>query len=220
MTSNRINNSKWFLQESVSNEILFPKGGLPCLLCPTIFLHPSYSIVHQSSFIFFFFSFLFTATPVAYGSPRARDWIGAAAAGLYHSHSNAGSLIHRTRPGVKPTSLQGQHRVLNLLVHNGISSLLFYIFSIYLFYQSMALWGSFCHIPEPSLPQCLAYGRHSYIMLSQSVEKQCYPIPFIHMFNRYSGVRGEFGRVIEPWGRLHLTTFCLFKTHEVKCQLL
>jgi len=34
------------------------------------------------------------ATPVAYGSSQARDWIRVAAAGLHHSHSNAGSKLH------------------------------------------------------------------------------------------------------------------------------
>ena len=33
----------------------------------------------------------FRAAPVAYGSSQARGQIGAAAASLYHSHSNAGS---------------------------------------------------------------------------------------------------------------------------------
>ena len=32
--------------------------------------------------------FLFKATPAAYGHSQARDWIGAAAAGLCHSHRN------------------------------------------------------------------------------------------------------------------------------------
>ena len=31
---------------------------------------------------------------MAYGSSQARDWIGVAAAGLYHSYSNAGSKLH------------------------------------------------------------------------------------------------------------------------------
>ena len=40
----------------------------------------------------FFFSFLpFRATPVAYEGYQARGQIGATAAGLCHSHSNAGS---------------------------------------------------------------------------------------------------------------------------------
>ena len=38
-----------------------------------------------------FFFFFFRAAPVAYGSSPARDLIGAAAAGLHHSHSNRGS---------------------------------------------------------------------------------------------------------------------------------
>ena len=40
------------------------------------------------------FFFLFMAAPVAYGSSRARGQIGAAAAGLHHSHSNTGSELH------------------------------------------------------------------------------------------------------------------------------
>ena len=38
-----------------------------------------------------FLFFLFRAKPTAYGSSQARGQIGAAAAGLHHSHSNAGS---------------------------------------------------------------------------------------------------------------------------------
>ena len=46
-------------------------------------------------FFFFFFSFcLLRATPVAYGSSQARGGIGAVAASLHHSHSNAGSKPH------------------------------------------------------------------------------------------------------------------------------
>ena len=47
----------------------------------------------QALFLFFSFSFLFSmATLAAYGSSRARGQIGAAAAGLHHTHSNTGSL--------------------------------------------------------------------------------------------------------------------------------
>jgi len=42
----------------------------------------------------FFFFFLFRAAPAACGSSQARGQIGAAAAGLYHSHSNARSELH------------------------------------------------------------------------------------------------------------------------------
>ena len=44
-------------------------------------------------FGFWFFCFLlFGTAPAAYGSSQARCWIRAAAAGLYHSHSNTRSL--------------------------------------------------------------------------------------------------------------------------------
>ena len=38
--------------------------------------------------------FLFRATSKAFGSAQARDWMGAAAAGLRHGHSNEGSRPH------------------------------------------------------------------------------------------------------------------------------
>ena len=42
----------------------------------------------------FFFFFFFRATPTAYEVSQARGQIGAAAAGLHHSHNNAGSEPH------------------------------------------------------------------------------------------------------------------------------
>ena len=50
----------------------------------------------------FFFFCLFRVTPAAYGGSQARGQIGVAAASLCHSHSNAGSLTHWARPGIKP----------------------------------------------------------------------------------------------------------------------
>ena len=55
-------------------------------------------------FFFFFFFFFLRAAPMAYGSSQARDWIRAMAAGLFHSHSNAGSLTNWVGPGIEPTS--------------------------------------------------------------------------------------------------------------------
>ena len=51
-------------------------------------------------FIFLFFVFLLLrwAAPTAYGGSQARGRIGAVAAGLPQSHSNAGS-----EPGLQPT---------------------------------------------------------------------------------------------------------------------
>ena len=48
-----------------------------------------------------FFSFLlFSVAPEAYGSSQARGRFGAIAAGLHHSHSNAGS-----EPSLRPTTI-------------------------------------------------------------------------------------------------------------------
>ena len=55
------------------------------------------AVVNKPFFVFFFFffflSFLFRAASAAYGSSQARSPIRAAAAGLHHSHSNAGSEL-------------------------------------------------------------------------------------------------------------------------------
>ena len=59
-----------------------------------VYISPPSSTQH--SFNNFFF--LFRATPVAYGSYKARDQTGTAAVGIHHNHSNAGSELH-----LKPT---------------------------------------------------------------------------------------------------------------------
>ena len=74
-------------------------------------------------FFCLFYLFVFCcggAAPTAYGSSQARGWIGVAAAGLSHSHSNKGSqphlrptpqlngntesLTHWVGPGIEPTA--------------------------------------------------------------------------------------------------------------------
>ena len=45
-------------------------------------------------FFFFFFFGLFRSETAAYVGSQTRGTIGATAAGLYHSHSNAGSRLH------------------------------------------------------------------------------------------------------------------------------
>ena len=47
---------------------------------------------------------LFRPAPSAYGGSQDRGQIGAVAASLHHSQSNAGSLSHWARPGIEPSS--------------------------------------------------------------------------------------------------------------------
>ena len=54
--------------------------------------------------LIYLFIFLFRASPAAYGNSQARGQIGATAAGLHHSHSNARSLTHWSRLGTQPVS--------------------------------------------------------------------------------------------------------------------
>ena len=59
------------------------------------------SHVVNAKFLFFFFNFyvlLFRTAPMAYGVSQDRGLIGATAAGLHHSRSNAGS-----KPRLRPT---------------------------------------------------------------------------------------------------------------------
>ena len=51
--------------------------------------------------ILLFFLLLLRTAPMAYGSSQVRCWIGVTVAGQCHSHSNAGSLTHWVRPGIK-----------------------------------------------------------------------------------------------------------------------
>ena len=65
--------------------------------CPTLYI-----LLDLVCFLFFIFSFFFVffrATPAGYGGSQARGPIGAVAAGLHHSLSNAGS-----EPCLQPTS--------------------------------------------------------------------------------------------------------------------
>ena len=59
--------------------------------------HPSPPLSAEELFLSFFLFFCFfafsRAAPVAHGGSQARGLIGAVAAGLCHSHSNAGSQL-------------------------------------------------------------------------------------------------------------------------------
>ena len=66
--------------------------SLPILLLFFSAIHPI--TVHAWISFLFFFVLLFRATLVAYGGTQARALIGAIAASLHHSHSNAGSETH------------------------------------------------------------------------------------------------------------------------------
>ena len=80
----------------------------------------------QHSLCLFFF-WLFRASPEAYGDSQARGRRGAVAAGLHHSHSNAGSELHlRPTPQLmampdpyNPLS-EGRDGTGNLMVPSGI----------------------------------------------------------------------------------------------------
>ena len=85
-----------------ANESRFPQNGYAdCMACTFLVI----SFCTESLFYFIYlFILLFRATPVAYGGSQYRGPVRATAAGLCQSHSNAGSLTHRARPGIEPSS--------------------------------------------------------------------------------------------------------------------
>ena len=70
--------------------------------CDSDSVHPEPTLPQENNFSvlsFLFLSFfsvfcLFRAASVAYAGSQAKGQIGAVAAGLHHSHSNAGSELH------------------------------------------------------------------------------------------------------------------------------
>ena len=57
-------------------------------------------------YLFMYLFLLLRATRTARGRSQARGHIGATAAGLHHSHRNAGSLTRRARPRIESASAQ------------------------------------------------------------------------------------------------------------------
>jgi len=90
----------------------------PFMVLPFFFIHfsifylpPCHHSTIEGFFCFVLFCLLFRATPMAYGSSQVRGQIGAAAAGLHHSHSNEGS-----EPRLRPIYHSSQkRRILNPL---------------------------------------------------------------------------------------------------------
>ena len=80
--------------ESIMHVLNSLRQGMAPLSCC-----PRQKIVSYLRLFLFSFSFcLLRATPTAYGDSQTRGWRGAAAVGLRHSHSNAGS-----KPWLQPT---------------------------------------------------------------------------------------------------------------------
>ena len=93
-----------------------PSASKPCnhqniqVNVHTLFFHLCLTFAWDSQIHFFvclflgyFIFFIFRATPSLYGSPQGRGWIRAAAASLYHRHSNTGSEPQLQPTGIKPT---------------------------------------------------------------------------------------------------------------------
>ena len=76
--------------------LFWPLSLQICVSCSSASINgiTQHALLVSSFFILFFFFLLLMATAAAYGSFQARGRIGAEAAGLRHSHSNARSELH------------------------------------------------------------------------------------------------------------------------------
>ena len=75
-------------KKKVANETSLP-GKVPDIKEKR---QPILAMLYINFYLFFIYLFcLFRVTPTAYGGSQARDPIGASAADLHHSYSNAGS---------------------------------------------------------------------------------------------------------------------------------
>ena len=84
------------LWQRMLTKTLHPRLSCPALLsvwdlCNSILVHWGKNKNKKEEDLKLLLSLLLVATPTAYGSSQARGRIGAAAAGLHHSHSNVGS---------------------------------------------------------------------------------------------------------------------------------
>ena len=75
--------------------LLLPANQFPQIYKPRLtVLTPSAAPPPELTTFIYLLIFLFRATPAACGNSWARGLMGAAAAGLHHSHSTAGSKLH------------------------------------------------------------------------------------------------------------------------------
>ena len=79
------------------SSIMFHRNWLdivPCYRRRILWAIKIWKDIYNYIYIYILFSFAFRAEPMLYGSSQASGRIRAAAAGLHHSHSNAGSMPH------------------------------------------------------------------------------------------------------------------------------
>ena len=111
------------------------------------------------------FSFcLFRTAPVAYGGSQTRGLIGAAVAGLHHSHSNVGSepwlqptpqqcwiLTHWVRPRIEPGSSRILFRFVTAEPHTSaslLSDIWLLIFAFYTFSGFLDIFNTHVIFPK------------------------------------------------------------------------
>ena len=76
------------------------------------------------SFFYYYYYYYYLASPMAYGSCQARDWIDPQLQPIPQLQQ-AQSLTHCTGPGIKPSPLQRHHQIYNSLHHSGNSGSVF-----------------------------------------------------------------------------------------------
>ena len=94
---------------------MYPLTNLCVFFWKMTLLHFAYPFLFLFHFLFFWLFAFSKAAPTTYGGSQARCQIGAVAAGLHHSHSNA-----RSEPRLQPTPQHGNTRSLTHWARPGI----------------------------------------------------------------------------------------------------
>ena len=124
---------------------------------------------------------LFRAVPLAYVVSQARGQIRALADHLHHSHSNAGSLTHRARPGTEPASSWILVRFVSAESQQELPIFFFFFLMAVLGSQSNragSVEGSLAALHMHSLPRCQPPRGLSLsslkVVISVGVHSSCY----------------------------------------------
>ena len=151
------------------------------------------------------FFFFFRAAPMAFGGSQARGQIRAVAAGLYHSHSNSGSLTHWPRPGIEPVSFMDTSQIRFRLAKTGTPKRLDFCQMLFIFFFFGYTRGM------QKFPGQRANPRHSSDLNCYSDNARsltCWAIREWHLLRwTCMGAWGSFTNMIHI---LHLFYFILF----------
>ena len=122
-------------------------------------------------FSFFSFFFFFRATHPAYGNSQARGWTGAASSTYTTAHSNARSITHWARLGIKPAT---SWTLVRFLTSKTQWKPLIFLKKIIVGLQCCA---NFCCAAKWPIQSCLPIRSFSYIISHHVLSQEINIVP-------------------------------------------